>query len=330
MRISDETLLSLTSGQIRMVQPGDGYVSFRRFSEAQEARISVNFGKRPAASSGMFIELEGDVKRIAFDYRVEMVSSRPFFGFSVLENGVKQGGFVRRAEFEEGTFSYEPTAPGRLTIYLPNLHVTSLRNVEIEGAFRPVARRRKLFIAGDSITMGFDAEHPERCFSNRLTEAMFASPLNQAIGGDEFRKTNLEDLPDFTPDVVAVNYGTNDWARQRDVRVTADAYLQKLAECFPGARRFVILPIWRTSEGTVKEKTGWTIQDVREIIAEAALRYGCTVIPGIDLIPHDPAMFSDGKVHPTDTGFDYYSENLIRAFHEIAPDLITNERDEEE
>ncbi len=330
MRISDETLQSLTIGQIRMVKTGDGCVSFRRFSEAQEARISVNFGKRPAASSGMFIELEGDVKRIAFDYRVEMVSSRPFFGFSVLENGVKTGGFVHRAGFEEASFSYEPEGPGRLTVFLPNFHVTSFRNVEIEGTFRPVSRTRKLFIAGDSITMGFDAEHPERCFSNRLTEAMFASPLNQAIGGDEFRESNLDDLPAFDPDVAVINYGTNDWARERDVRVTADAYLKRLAECFPAARRFVVLPVWRTSEGTIKEKTGWTIRDVREIIAEAALRYGCTVIPGIDLIPHDPALFSDGKVHPNDAGFDCYSENLIRAFRKIAPDLIMHKCDEEE
>ena len=322
MRISDEALRSLTSGQVRMVNTGDGYVSFRRFSEAQEARISERFGKRPAASSGMFIELEGDVQRLSFDYRVEMASTRTFFGFSVLENGVKTGGFVHRAEFEEGAFFYEPAAPGRLTVYLPNLHVTSLRNVEIEGTFRPVKRSRKLFIAGDSITMGFDAEQPERCFANRLTEAMFASPLSHAIGGDEFRETNLDDFPDFDPDIVVINYGTNDWARERDVRVTADAYLKRLAECFPGARRFVIQPVWRTSEGTVKEKTGWTIQDVREIIAETALRYGHTVIPGIDLIPHDPAMFSDGKVHPNDTGFDHYAGNLIREFRAIAPDLI--------
>ena len=73
---------------------------------------------------------------------------------------------------------------------------------------------------------------------------------------------------------------------------------------------------------SVKEKTGYTVADVRVSIRENALQYGFTVIPGIDLVPHDPGFFSDASLHPNDAGFDYYADNLIRELKMRSPELF--------
>lgn len=323
MQITKETLSSLISGKVRMLETDDGYVTFRRFTEAQTERCAkIGRTKQPTTSAGMFLELQGDVKRIAFDYRAVIGTTRNFFGLSVLENGVHTGGFVRHEQIADGHFEYEPASAGKLTVYLPNLSAFFFKNVEIDGTFEPVKRPRKLFIAGDSITQGYDAEEPHRAYSSRLAEAMNAEMLNQAIGGDTFHADNLEDLPDFTPDAVVINYGTNDWARELDVKTNSDRYLKLLSETFLHARTFIIEPIWRRAEEDVGEKNGITVEDVRRYIREAAARYGLTVIPGIDLVPHDPSLFSDERLHPNDAGFDHYADNLIRWMKEIAPELF--------
>ena len=153
---------------------------------------------------------------------------------------------------------------------------------------------------------------------------MNAELLNQAIGGDIFNPANLEDLPDFVPDAVVINYGTNDWSREVDVRTNADRYMKKLKEVFPEAKIFMIEPIWRAAEDDpeMAVKNGLTVENVREIIRESGAKYGLTVIPGIDLVPHDKSLYYDGRLHPNNEGFDHYADNLIRILKEKAPELF--------
>ena len=325
MQITNDQWASFVSGWVRKYETEDGYLTFRRFTEAGTKSHELRGRtKQPTTSAGMFIELEGNVKRISFDYRVVIGTTRKFYGISVLEDGVPVKCLTRPLQVDEDTFVYEPTKPCRLTIFLPNLSATFFKNMEIEGEFRPVKRPRKLFIAGDSITQGYDAEEPHRSYANRLTEAMNAETLNQAIGGDQYNEVNLDDLPEFTPDAVVINYGTNDWAHESDVKHNADRYLKKLSAAFPDSKIFVIEPIWRLAEDEPETavKNGVTLENVREFIRESGARYSMTVIPGIDLVPHEPKYFSDGRLHPNDEGFDFYAERLMAILKEKAPELF--------
>ncbi len=326
MRISKEVWASLISGSVRMIETEDGYVSFRRFTEEQtESQVARNHGKQASTSAGMFIELVGDVKRISFDYRVVIGTTRQFYGISVLEDGVRTFFLSRPLQVDEDTFVYEPTKPCRLTVFLPNLSATFFKNMEIDGEFRPVVRPRKLFVAGDSITQGYDATEVDRSYANRLTEAMNAETLNQAIGGDIYNAVNLNDMPEFSPDAVVINYGTNDWAKEVDVKTNADRYLKKLAEVFPSSKIFILEPIWRLAEDGEETavKNGITVGDVRLFIRESAAKYGLTLIPGFNLVPHDPKYYYDGRLHPNNEGFDFYAENLIRELKSRAPELFS-------
>ena len=322
MKITNEEWASLITGWVQCFDTEDGF-TFRRFTEGQIASQNER-GRtlQPTTTAGMFLEIEGDIKKIAFDYSVVIGTTRRFYGFSVLENGEKKYTLVKDLQVDSGHLSYEPTGPCRLTIFFPDLSATYFKNMEIEGEYRHVPRKRKLFIAGDSITQGYDAKEPHRCYANRLQEAMMAEGLNQAIGGDIYNVKNLDFMPDFKPDAAVINYGTNDWARESDVPTMSYEYLKRLREIFPTTRIFVLEPIWRKTEGVVKEKTGYTVADVRRYVRESAEKVGLEVIPGMDLVPHDPIYFSDGSLHPNDEGFDFYADNLIRELKARAPELF--------
>lgn len=323
MILSEQETLSLITGYVRVLRSEDGFLSFSRFTEAQEAvHVAKKHVVQPRSTSSVILEATGRNQRLSFEFRFEPGSSRNFFGFSILENGEFRTSFVVDEKEGSGQYTYVPSGPGRITVEFPNMTRMWIRNVSLEGEWEPVKRPRKLFIAGDSITQGYDAREPHRAYSNRVMEALNAECLSQAVGGDVFDPENLENMPDFTPDVVVLNFGTNDWSGQRDVKDTSDRYLKRIHELFPDARTFVVEPIWRATEGTVKEKTGYTVADVRAIIRENALRYGLTVIPGIDLVPHDPNLFSDQSLHPNDRGFDHYADNLIREMRQRAPELF--------
>ena len=323
MILTKDEVLSLTSGYVRVLESEDGFLTFSRFTEAGEAHsVAKNHVFQPRATSSVILEAEGDIRRFRFGFRFERGSSRNFFGFSILENGRFRTSFVVDENEGSGEYTFVPDGPGRVTLIFPNMTRMWIGNVDVDGDWKAVKRQRKLFIAGDSITQGYDAREPHRAYSSRVAEAMNAEALNQAIGGDVFDAENLDDLPDFDADAVLVNYGTNDWAGQRDVKNTSERYFRRLSERFPKAKVIVVEPIWRATEGSVKEKTGYTIADVRAIIRDNALRCGFTVIPGIDLVPHDPELFSDASLHPNDAGFDLYADNLIRELKSRLPELF--------
>ena len=323
MRLTEQETLSLITGYVRILRSEDGYLSFSRFTEAQEAvHVAKNHVVQPRSTSSVILEAAGGIRKLSFEFKFEPGSSRNFFGFSIMENGAFRTSFVVDEKNGSGQYSFVPSGSGTVTLVFPNMTRMWIRNVDIDGDWKPVKRPRKLFISGDSITQGYDAREPHRAYSNRLQEAMHAETLSQAVGGDVFDPENLENFPEFDADVAVINFGTNDWSGQRDVKNTSDRYFKRLSELFPAAKVFVVEPIWRATEGTVKEKTGYTVADVRVIIRENALQYGFTVIPGIDLVPHDPGFFSDASLHPNDAGFDHYADNLIRELKMRSPELF--------
>ena len=325
MRLSFEEVGKAVSGHVRYWEREDGFIEFSRFTESQEEYqvLVKDRPRQPHGTAGMLLEAEGNISAIRFAYQFAPGSSRQVFSFTVMENGETTEVVKRTGELTgSGFFEYVPKQSGRLTVVFPYLYNLMIRDVEIEGDWQFVKRKRKLFIAGDSITQGYDAWEPQNAYTHRIMDAMDGECVNQAIGGDRFDVNNLNDMPDFEPDVVIINYGTNDWSKEENVLVTADAYLKRLSELFPNAARFEILPIWRAMEGIVREHTGWTVNDVREIIRDIAMRYGFTVIPGLNLVPHDPELFSDHSLHPNDAGFSYYADNVIRELRMRAPELF--------
>ncbi len=133
--------------------------------------------------------------------------------------------------------------------------------------------------------------------------------------GTSSTRIHLDDDLAYTPDIVTVAYGTNDWTRDttRDqIAETVDRYLTRLIEMLaPSADLYVLTPLWRAIGEEVK--AGGTLIEFSAAISEAASAFAnATVIDGTTLVPHLPEMFADG-IHPNDEGFLHYAINLHRA-----------------
>ena len=183
-----------------------------------------------------------------------------------------------------------------------------------DGAFvRPTEKKRKILFVGDSITQGHGAENDTNSYTYRLTRHYKAETLNLGVGGSVYDADIFDDTIDFEPDMITVAYGTNDWRREKSKeRYAGDckALLQKIANRYPGAKRYCITPIWREAEMVETHPAG-TLADCRVIITEIAESLGYKVIDGIDLVPHSKDYLPDG-LHPNNLGYEHYFNNLIK------------------
>ena len=135
---------------------------------------------------------------------------------------------------------------------------------------------------------------------------------NKAIAGTTtFPEMVLSESP-YDPDYVLVAYGSNDWDRHEEA-FFAEKYrqmMQAVAENYPRAQVFVISPIWRGDQNTRERRMGALSVIERNILAISEDFPNVTVIPGIDLVPHDLQYYADAGLHPNDAGYGFYVQNL--------------------
>ncbi len=167
----------------------------------------------------------------------------------------------------------------------------------------------------DSITQGMDARGPASIYTTQLARMLNAELLNVGVGGHIYDLDALDDELPFTPDLVTIAYGTNDWSRglsQDQIARTVEDYLQRLTSTIArSARVFVLTPLWRHNGH--ETKAGGTLVEFSQAIANAAAGIeGVSVVDGTSLVPHRADLFADGT-HPTDEGFLHYAINLHRA-----------------
>jgi lysophospholipase L1-like esterase len=199
----------------------------------------------------------------------------------------------------------------RVTLYFPAHEAGIMGEVALsDGAtVTPHVYSQKILFIGDSITQGWAAEHDPLSYAMRISRALDADCVVQGVGGSYYSRTCMGQLP-FDPDTVIVAYGTNDCTKRgslEELEQQAHACLAFLAKTYAGKRIVVISPIWRCDNARLSVPLG----DCRALLCREAERLGLTYVDGLDLVPHDPALFTDG-LHPSDAGFAHYAENLLK------------------
>ena len=227
--------------------------------------------------------------------------------------------FLRK---KSGTVAFTlPRGTHRLSVYLPNLMRMDIANVCLSGASfaEPVSSQMKVLFLGDSITQGYDAYHASLSYTNRLSEALDAEILNQAIGGEVFDEKILDEELPFVPDLITVAYGTNDWAileSKEQFLTGAENFFKKIKAIYPDKPVVYISPIWRGDYqrpfGTQDTAVGG-FEESAKALQSLAKQTGLTVVDGIPLTPHHSDFFADQILHPNDLGFGFYAENLLKA-----------------
>ena len=327
MKLTLEQMKEITLGALDIDVNATGEFCFYRFTEHQMEDVYIeipDFYKKSKAAAGVRLDFLTDSETLSFRYTIKSGSSRKFYFFDCCVDGVM---IAHEGEMEMNDKAGEVKltlgqgkTERRVTVWMPGLSIVRLADVTVDdgASIKRAPTARKILVLGDSITQGYDAVYSSQCYANKMAYMLDAEIVNQAIGGEIFRPAILDENLPFTPDLITVAFGTNDWSTQTAEKFekNADAFYTKLATLYPNTRVFAILPIWRADwERVTKAKPFHEARAILKALAEKHPNF--RVIDGMMLTPHLPAFFSDLYLHPNDLGFEIYAQELVKRIHEI-------------
>ena len=331
MTLNSKELLGITFGALNIIEE-DEYISFERFTQNQfdyyKKTSDISY-QRALHSASMVIDFTTDSENLSFDYKVSDHASMSWYAFDIYENDMMiLHNIGDAAEVNESKIAVKfRRGMKRVRIYLPFSQKTKIRDFAIDDGAVIIPTKRKInaLVLGDSITQGYDGQYPSLHYVNQMVERYSMNYVNQAIGGERFNENILDDIGAFTPDVITLAMGINDWVSYQfdEIEKNADKYFSRLTEIYKDVPIIYISPIWINRDGN-----DTTLPPTVEMLESVASSYGAHVIHGLDLVPHDEGMFSDG-VHPNDLGFSEYSKKLFPRIDKVI-DFIKKAKEEKE
>ena len=331
MNLNLSQIRDITLGAVR-IEEIDNAIRFARFTKQQEElyknRSAILYA-RTFSTSGVKMRFRTNSQTLFLSVEITPGSSRSYFALEIFANGEKIDDIKNYSEselsgdytafgFPLGAFSkkvYLGTGEKEVCIYFPWSVNTAIKEIAIDdGSFiSPVKPSKKMLVLGDSITHGYDALYPTNKYITRLANMLDAEEYNKAVGGEIYFPELAKEREKFEPDYITVAYGSNDWNVSTKEELIHNCYgiFHNLRNNYPAAKIFAITPIWRKD---INESTPLgDFASVGEIIQNQAAKFeNVTVIPGVDLVPHNENLYADLRIHPNDQGFDYYFENLSK------------------
>ena len=336
MKFTTEQLRAISLGAVRIVEES-GRPRFFRFTPAEDVLYiardverEIKSHDRALCPAGVKLLFKTNSKTLGLSAEVERRFTRSFFAFDVCVNGDYIGSlsnFDGQAMPAGYSAAEMPFPLGRhqkefmlgegektVAIHFPwSVEVVDFALTLEDGAkWTPVKPEKKLLVYGDSITQGFDAMYPRNRYTARLANALGAEEINKAIGAETFFPPLAECRADFVPDFIVVAYGTNDWftTDAASFLSAARAFFEALVRNYPEAKIFALSPIYRKDMNVNKPFGAFStvIDRLREATDGLPT---VTVIDGMNLVPAKHTLFADLRLHPSDAGFDHFSENLI-------------------
>lgn len=315
----------ITLGALRVYEK-DGYVCFSRFTEKQEKDLwDYGCGTKIYGTSNIRLEFWTKGGELSFDYEITPGTVREYYSIDLKVDGVYRYGINKDTNEDKATFTYSVPSfdqMQRVTVYFPATACLKLKNLSLPADFKPHNRTLKILTLGDSLVQGYHPNHFSNTFMNIVADELYANMVNQAVGGDCFRRENVYIADGFDPDFITVAYGINDWASYRlGNGEEAHAYLEALTSLYPDKRIFLTLPCDNKyieenikNEDIIKQDTGEnknrvsTLKEVRQILAKVAADFpNVTCINAKDFVPcYEDCYFAD-KVHFTDLGNVFYA-----------------------
>lgn len=326
MKLDFNSIKSAVSGAVR-VDEENGAIRFFRFNENQEEFIKLNSDQirlnyeKSLASASVKLDFYSDTENLKLSVNTYIATLHPVCFVDVLIDGelFAHEGYTGSVDGRIDLNIKLSKNRKRITVYFPNLFRSDVVNFEIDDCaeFTPYENKRKFLFFGDSITQGYTAEYPSKSYANRISRYFDASALNDGIGGAFFNAGIIDTELGFMPDLIFVAYGTNDWSKNHDVKKNSKEFVKRLKACFPQSKMIGITPIWR---GNAESRTD-TVITFNELQTYLKSLYteidGFYCVDGLELVPHSPEYFIPDVLHPNDTGFKFYAENLIKKIKEF-------------
>ena len=330
MKLTIEQIQAITTGAVSLEQEEKG-IRFYRFNREQRTlhQPRVRFlEEKMLSTAGIQLFFRTDSSTLFLRATVAKGSANNHFSFDLFVNGkyVESmenfsylGTYARidQAPCELGT--YEKTfilgsGVKDICLHFPWSVATVVEEIALEdgASLSPIAPAKKLLVYGDSATQGNTTCYTCNHYIPRLAQAMNVQVRNKAIAGTTTFPEMAQLESPYDPDYVLVAYGSNDWDRHEEAFFVENyrSMMQTIADKYPRAQVFVISPIWRGDQETRERKMGALSTIEKNILAITEDFPNVTVIPGIDLVPHDLKYYADSGLHPNDEGYGLYFQNL--------------------
>jgi len=328
LRLDFNSLKSAISGAVRVVDE-NGAIRLFRFTKEQETFIKLNPDQvrlnyqKSLASASIKLDFYSDTENLKLYVNTYVATVQIECFIDILIDGelFAHEGYREAVDGHIEIKLKLPKTRKRITVYFPNLFRADVVSVDIDdGAeFTPCDYKRKFLFVGDSITQGYTAEYPSKSYANRVSRYFDASAINNSIGGSVFNAGIIDADLGFTPDLVFVAFGTNDWSKKKDVKKNSKEFIKKLTETFPSSTVIGITPIWR---GDIEEKGKdalMSFEEMQKYIKDLYESYpNVFMIDGQALVPNRSEYFIKDILHPNDKGFEFYSKNLIQAIETLS------------
>lgn len=333
MNIGINEIKKVLLGALRVYEDGE-YIAFSRFTESQIKRYTErNFTPRQFSTAGMKLEFYTYGGRVSFDYEIIPGTLREYYSIDLVKDGVFNFNISEEAMCTEGHFSCDiekAEKEQRITVYFPTTAGIKIKNLRLPSDFKPHRRKMKILFLGDSKVQGYYPNHFQYAYTNVLSDYFDADSVNQAVGGEIFRKDNIEKI-DYDCDVIIVSYGVNDWSRGIFGNgEEADAYLSKLASVYPDKKIILLLPSDHmylekkinnpdlvVPDGEKRKESAQTIDDVRCILFKISEKYTNVVSVNTNgLVPQIPEVYYKDNVHYNDFGNYIFGSRLSEKLNE--------------
>ncbi|HAA77858.1 TPA: hypothetical protein DCE37_22360 [Candidatus Latescibacteria bacterium] len=309
---------SFFAGVVRLERTESGIRPHRHTEKQIQHYETANemWGVRANCTAGVVLRLFTDSQTVTLSGQV-LLGARQYAGFDVAIDGrwIRALRFDTSDETRSFSLEFDTREKREISCVLPQSAIVEFDAIQLDtdATVAPGAKRTRRYLAlGDSITQGMDARGPASAYPIQLARMLDADLLNLGVGGHIFDPDALDDDLPYSPDLVTIAYGTNDWSRdltRTQVADVAKAYLDRLTRTVArDAQIYLLTPLWRTNADEVKP--GGNLIVFSGAIAEAAGSVsGVSVIDGTTLVPHREDLFVDG-LHPNDEGFLHYAVGL--------------------
>lgn len=314
-------LIKLLAHGIARMEEKDGKISFFRFTKEQQdlyKTVSLDFFIKSFSTSGISLEFETDSDNLSLSVSISRGSSRTFFTHSVFVNGTRIGdlsGDIGDNEnvLYEKAFKLEKGMK-KIRILFPWSVASSLVALKLDdkATVLPIEKKQKVLMFGDSITQGYDAACPENAYAVKIAELFDAEARNKGIAGECFFPELAARKENFKPDLITVAYGTNDWkySTKKQFEINSQLFFTNLRKSYPDVKIIAFTPIWRVDIGA-DYKSGVELEYIAQHIKQVAKTVpDMDVIDCMEFVPHNPQFYQTDGVHPIDSGFAYYANNL--------------------
>lgn len=307
--LENDELKKIYFGVYEFVEYGDGYLKANQYSKAQMDYFRGAFDfwfERCDASTAKTIECITDATKISFDYRFLWRGSEDTIELFI--DGLAYTIIYVRDLEQEGNISLElPGGRHEAVIYLPADATLLIRNFMINSSYEIPEKKKKILWLGDSITQGFGPLRSAETFVSIVNRTLKCDVINQGIGGYIYDKKSLMPMEGYTPDLIVVSLGTNQYKTESMADV--EEYYETLEAVYGSTLPIIcISPIWRGDQPEDIE----IFYSFCKKVCEIAGRYpNVSVIDGLTLVPHLKEYYLD-NLHPNCLGTETYAANLVK------------------